>query len=126
VKKISVIAVICLLGPGTVSYGQPVEYVRVCPIFGAGFEYIPGTDVCRNVQNGDARVQTAGGTWNSVLPYKDGEWVANPQQECGPAAKLVKVGDFSSTDFTLNTYDRLQTAGVPLALKPPEFITRSS
>jgi Porin subfamily len=31
------------------SQAQPVEYVRVCTLYGAGFSYIPGTDVC--VQN---------------------------------------------------------------------------
>jgi hypothetical protein len=30
----------------TPSNAQPVEYVRVCSIYGAGFSYIPGTDTC--------------------------------------------------------------------------------
>ena len=25
---------------------KPVEYVRVCSLYGAGFFYIPGTDTC--------------------------------------------------------------------------------
>jgi hypothetical protein len=33
---------------------QPVEYVRVCDAFGAGFYYIPGTEVCLRV---DGRVR---------------------------------------------------------------------
>lgn len=34
----------------TPSHAQgPVEYVRVCSLYGAGFSYIPGTDTC--VQN---------------------------------------------------------------------------
>src|SRR3954453_4929988 len=46
-------------GVGAVAGGQaaelpvkkapPVEYVRVCPAFGAGFFYIPGTDTCLRV-----------------------------------------------------------------------------
>ena len=44
-------AVIALLAglAVTPSHAQPVEYVRVCDIYGAGFSYIPGTDTC--VQN---------------------------------------------------------------------------
>src|SRR5258708_4852073 len=26
--------------------GQPVEYVKVCSLYGAGFWYVPGTDTC--------------------------------------------------------------------------------
>lgn len=33
----------------------PVEYVRVCNLWGAGYFYIPGTDIC---QNGNAIGQT--------------------------------------------------------------------
>ncbi|NJR13822.1 MAG: porin, partial [Phyllobacteriaceae bacterium] len=28
---------------------EPVEYVRVCDAFGAGFFYIPGTETCLKV-----------------------------------------------------------------------------
>ena len=30
----------------TPSHAQPVEYVKVCSLYGAGFSYIPGTDTC--------------------------------------------------------------------------------
>ncbi len=30
----------------TPSHAQPVEYVRICSLYGAGFLYIPGTDTC--------------------------------------------------------------------------------
>ncbi|MGO4571620.1 porin [Microvirga sp. 2TAF3] len=35
---------------------QPVEYVRVCSVFGAGFFYIPGTETCLRV-GGRARAE---------------------------------------------------------------------
>ena len=120
IPLLSIIGLLALVSPG---YGQ-VMYVKICPLYGAGFNYIPGTDVCVNQQTGDAREQTPGGTWRSVLPYKDGDWVSVPQQECGPAATLMKIGDFKSTDFKPNAYDRLETAGVPMHLKPPQFITK--
>ena len=25
---------------------KPVEYVKVCSLYGAGFYYVPGTDIC--------------------------------------------------------------------------------
>src|ERR1700756_2700377 len=28
---------------------KPVEYVKVCTLYGAGFYYIPGTDVCMKI-----------------------------------------------------------------------------
>ena len=28
---------------------KPIEYVRVCSLYGAGFFYIPGTDTCIRV-----------------------------------------------------------------------------
>jgi hypothetical protein len=34
---------------------KPVEYVRVCSLYGAGFFYIPGTDTCIRI-GGDVRV----------------------------------------------------------------------
>jgi hypothetical protein len=30
----------------TPSQAQPVEYVRICDLYGAGFFYVPGTDTC--------------------------------------------------------------------------------
>ena len=45
---------------------KPVEYVRVCSLYGAGFFYIPGTDTCLNPYNGEVRTQTAYGTLRGV------------------------------------------------------------
>src|SRR5437762_12590516 len=37
---------------------KPVEYVRICSLYGAGFFYIPGTDTCLKL-GGYRRVDTA-------------------------------------------------------------------
>src|SRR5262245_11377223 len=95
---------------------SPVQYVRVCSLYGTGFHYIPGTDICINDFNGDTRQQTEGGTWRSLLPYPEGEWVTNEQQSCAPGGKLMKVGTFKSTDFTPNAWNRKQTAPVDFPL----------
>ena len=44
---------------------KPVEYVRICSLYGAGFWYIPGTDTCLKL-GGYLRAEVAGLT-NSVL-----------------------------------------------------------
>ena len=103
---------------------QAVEYVRICSLYGAGFNYIPGTDVCVNSVTGDARMQTEGGTWRSVLPYPQGVWSMEPKHECGPTGKLVKVGTFASTDFELNAWNRKQTELVPFPIKSNEIVTK--
>ncbi|WP_235935902.1 YadA C-terminal domain-containing protein [Devosia aurantiaca] len=41
---------------------QPIEYVRVCPIYGSGFFYIPGTERCIKPETGEIRYETANGT----------------------------------------------------------------
>jgi hypothetical protein len=115
--------VLGMSGVTSIAHAAPVEYVRICSLYGAGFHYVPGTDVCMNDYTGDARQQTEGGTWRSLLPYPQGHWVTNVQSECAPA-KLVKLGTFKSTDFTPNLFDRKETAPVSLPLKPGQFITK--
>src|SRR5579883_1147547 len=39
---------------------KPVEYVRVCSLYGAGFWYVPGTDTCVKI-GAFVRLQTAYG-----------------------------------------------------------------
>ena len=41
---------------------QPVEYVRVCDAFGAGYFYIPGTETCVHASTGQTRRDTINGT----------------------------------------------------------------
>src|SRR6201993_3235841 len=40
---------------------KPVEYVKVCSLYGAGFWYVPGTDTCLKIGS-FIRVQTS---WNN-------------------------------------------------------------
>jgi hypothetical protein len=44
---------------------KPVEYVKVCSLYGAGFYYIPGTDICMKI-GGYVRFQQSVGTSNSI------------------------------------------------------------
>ncbi len=110
-------------GVGTAHAAPVVELVKVCSLFGAGFYYIPGTDICFQPITGDTREETPGGTWRSLLPYPEGNWVSNPSQECG-LGQLVKVGAFQSTDFSENIQTRKVTAPVSLPLSSNQFISK--
>src|SRR3954447_24051989 len=50
---------------------KPVEYVKVCSLYGAGFWYVPGTDTCLKVGS-FVRVQTAWNTDGSDVPQGAG------------------------------------------------------
>lgn len=41
---------------------QPVDYVRVCDVYGAGWYYIPGTEQCLRPNTGEIRYETEDGT----------------------------------------------------------------
>jgi len=54
---------------------KPVEYVRICSLYGAGFFYIPGTDTCIKL-GGYLRVDT---TFNGS-PYDEPAWAGDQGQ----------------------------------------------
>ncbi len=49
---------------------KPIEYVRVCSLYGAGFYYIPGTDTCIRI-GGAIRLDTA---FNAAPGYDTPFW----------------------------------------------------
>src|ERR1051325_1662614 len=50
---------------------KPVEYVKVCSIYGAGFYYIPGTDTCLK-GGGYGRMDVGTFAGGSHSPYVNG------------------------------------------------------
>src|SRR5215470_193718 len=50
---------------------KPVEYVKVCSLYGAGFWYVPGTDTCLKIGS-FVRVQTAFNTSSSDVAIGSG------------------------------------------------------
>ena len=44
---------------------EPVEYVRVCDVYGSGFFYLPGTETCLKI-GGYVRVDIRGGDFYGV------------------------------------------------------------
>ena len=51
---------------------KPVEYVRVCSLYGEGFFYIPGTDTCLKIGGWVRYDQYFGNTGGSGSPYFNG------------------------------------------------------
>ena len=56
---------------------KPVEYVKVCSLYGAGFYYMPGTDLCIKV-GGWVRAEAVCGQVNGSLTW--GPFNANANQ----------------------------------------------
>jgi hypothetical protein len=50
---------------------KPVEYVKVCSLYGAGFYYIPGTDTCIKI-GGFVRAEWGHNTGGSLATYVSG------------------------------------------------------
>jgi porin-like protein len=63
----------------------PVEYVKVCNIYGAGFWYVPGTDTCMKI-----------GTWIRYEIYTNG---GDGGVATGTGSQTT-AGRFSRTDFS--------------------------
>jgi hypothetical protein len=125
-KKLFMVAAFAVGFMGIASTGKamPVEYVKICSLYGPAFHYIPGTDVCLNDQTGETREATEGGVWTSVVPTKNpGHWVNYPQVDC-LLGRLVQVGTFHPGDFTLNSFTKYQAPPAPLQLQPGEFISK--
>lgn len=59
---IGVILAALSLGTSDETRAQPIEYVRVCDLYGVGFFYIPGTDQCLRPETGEIRYETEDGT----------------------------------------------------------------
>lgn len=55
---------------------KPVEYVKVCSLYGAGYYYIPGTDVCMHL-GGYVRAEMSWGYGDNMT---NGPWVSSSMQ----------------------------------------------
>ena len=68
---------------------EPLDYVRVCDAYGAGFYYIPGTDTCLNVSG---RVRAEYRVFNANQAFR------------GATLNPTHARDFDSTDFRARGY----------------------
>jgi Porin subfamily len=89
---------------------KPVEYVKVCSIYGAGFFYIPGTDTCIKI-GGWVRAEYAFQSGNSDVPANQGSSGRNTRidtNEIAIRARWVTSLDVrTQTEYgTLRAYTR--------------------
>jgi hypothetical protein len=89
---------------------KPVEYVKVCSIYGAGFFYIPGTDSCIKI-GGWVRAEYAFQSGNSDVMFNQGGGGRNTRfdtNEIGMRARWVTSLDVrTQTEYgTLRAYTR--------------------
>ncbi|HEV7765120.1 MAG TPA: hypothetical protein VGQ76_08975 [Thermoanaerobaculia bacterium] len=54
------------------------------------------------------------------MPYPDGRWQKDGRLDC--PGRLVRVGTFASTDFTLNPWGKKQTAPISLPVTEKEYV----
>ena len=107
------IALFAMMAPSRAN-AQPVEYVKVCSLYGADFFYLPGssdagsTDVCVNVAENDAREATLNGTWRWRIPNNPRTWAQTSKLAC-PGGQVVNFGTLSGSSLTANSYGRFQT-----------------
>ncbi|MBX4899613.1 MULTISPECIES: porin [Rhizobium] len=90
---------------------EPVEYVRVCDAYGAGYFYIPGTETCLMV-GGYLRFEVYGGPdqrgdsdWNARTRAQV-QFTAKSDTEYGPLTGVIVLrnnGDNASTSSTLDS-----------------------
>ena len=93
---------------------KPVQYVKICSLYGVGFYYIPGTDMCikiggwvraeaawgvngssTNVQNGDVNNRNTNNNWWRIRGYITAD--ARDQTECGTVRGYIAVGLSTNT-----------------------------
>jgi opacity protein-like surface antigen len=89
---------------------EPVEYVRVCDVYGAGFFYIPGTETCLAI-SGFARYQIGATANNTAMLNYHG---FTPGGWNGYYRGRVNFDARSETEWgTLRGYVRLEGTGGP-------------
>jgi hypothetical protein len=82
---------------------KPVEYVKVCSLYGAGFWYVPGTDTCLKI-GAYVRVQTAWNAEGGGIPLGAGDSALAGHQDRTDTSNLaMRVRASVSVDLRTQT-----------------------
>jgi hypothetical protein len=99
VEKRSVVVALC-----AASSAQPIQYVKICSLYGAGFYYIPGTDFCLKL-GGWVRAEynsNAGGSFNPIVRSAFNRTASDDQWR---TRYVLTVDTRNQTEYgTLRTY----------------------
>ena len=109
---------------------KPVEYVKVCSIYGAGFFYIPGTDTCIKI-GGWVRAEYAFQTGSSAVEFNQGTGGRNNRidtNEYQIRARWVTSLDVrTQTEYgTVRAYNRFGFTHAKLGCTPNSGSRRAS
>jgi hypothetical protein len=109
---------------------KPVEYVKICSLYGAGFYYIPGTDICLKL-GGYVRYQVNFHTGNSIsFGPENGDGGYNTRRTENDVAQRVRaimtIDTRQQTAYgTLRTYFLMgYTHDTPGGAAPSLYATR--
>ena len=103
-RALSACAVLCLmLAWSAATMAAPVQYVKICDLFGAGYFYIPGTDKC-----GDA----------NIVPYKVQTAYGPVTNTPGTNATAYGEGSFAYGDQSLTIGSEAWAGGDPTTASP--------
>jgi hypothetical protein len=106
---------------------EPMEYVRVCDTYGAGFYYIPGTETCLKV-SGYLRYDIGAGAVAGLLDVQDKEgWLEDPFDDYDTndtyfkrARFALRVDARSETELgTLRAYAQINFQSDTNTVNPP-------
>src|ERR1051325_6343686 len=89
---------------------KPVEYVKICSLYGEGFFYIPGTDTCLKI-GGGVRVESYVGAGGSHAIYTNGATARNDRTDSPDfqqrARTVISADARTQTEYgTLRSYAR--------------------
>ena len=108
---------------GTTPEASAQLYERICSLYGRGYYYLPGTEICLNPEQRDARMQTSGGTWRFWSPSEPIEPIGNLRAQCGGG--LVKFATIDGSGLFVNDREQFEsTASMQLSLEPEEYISQ--
>ena len=85
---------------------KPVEYVRICTLYGAGFYYIPGTDICLKI-GGYVRADYGWNVTGARTPHYSG--AAGAQDRTVSPYSTRHRGHFNFDSRTQTPYGTLRT-----------------
>jgi hypothetical protein len=118
IRSILLVATVLLGYLGTASFAAPVEYVKVCTLYGANFFYSPGTDTCVHVSTGEARTQTAQGTMVRETSLA-GRVRALESGYCDDCFAVVRSNGISSRSLSLTSSKRVGVGNFQVVFGKP-------
>ncbi|MBO6539007.1 MAG: porin [Rhizobiaceae bacterium] len=123
---------------------EPMEYVRICDVYGTGFFYIPGTETCMKIGgyyrfdmayfgmaastwlNGDTfrtRAATGAAATGTVPNYTLTQARFAPSFDVRSETELGVLRGFAQIEFNYQSLTVLDNAGVNISLGPSTWFT---